>query len=386
MGHAIRLFGKFGVIALFIALVFPSVAATNEAKEGADETVLRRMIGQMIMVGFVGGDTEAAGYRVVEEQAVTGKITGVLYLGRNIRTREEVRSLSARLQRTAAEPLLIAVDQEGGRVQRLTRDIGFQNTPGAAVVARSMSPDYARSLYLNMARGLADLGFNLNLGPVVDLNVNPANPIIGRLGRSYGTNPNRVTAYAKAFIESHRTAGVFSALKHFPGHGSSVGDTHKDSVDVGKTWTEGELVPYRDLIASGDAEIVMTAHIINGALSDGKRIPATLSSAVLKGILRGELNFKGVIMSDDLQMEAIAGTMAFEDTVRQAVLSGNDILLFANDKRPDPTIPERAAAILVKASRSDPVMRGRIEESFFRIMKLKAQLVPAPFVTQEKGR
>ncbi|MET4687652.1 glycoside hydrolase family 3 N-terminal domain-containing protein [Sinorhizobium fredii] len=350
----------------------------EEAKTKLDtgDIILRQRIGQMVLVGFVGNTPDDEGYKIVLDQAAQGRITGVLYLGRNIRSHKAVKGLNEGLQSASAAPLLVAVDQEGGRIERLTKAVGFRESPSAASVAHTMEPTAAEAEYGKMAAGLASWGFNLNLGPVVDLNTNPENPIIGRLGRSYSSDEQKVSAYARAFVEGHRRNGMLTALKHFPGHGSSAGDTHKGIVDVTQSWSESELAPYRELIASGDARMIMSSHVINGNIPGAEGTPASMSPATLAGLLRKKLKFKGVIISDDLQMGAINNTRSFEDTVRQAVLAGNDVLVFANDKHPDPTIPDRISDLLLKEARANPTILTRIEESYRRVMRLKGSLYP----------
>ena len=142
-----------------------------------------------------------------------------------------------------------------------------------------------------------------------------------------------------------------------------------------RTWVEAELFPYRALIASGDAAMVMSAHVTNGRLSAREAVPATLSHATLTGLLREKLGFEGVVISDDMQMAAIAEGRSLEKAVRQAVLAGNDILLFANDRHPDPRVPEKVAAILIEEARRNPEMLDRIRASHANIMRLKGNLV-----------
>ncbi|AZO32408.1 glycoside hydrolase family 3 protein [Mesorhizobium sp. M1B.F.Ca.ET.045.04.1.1] len=339
-----------------------------------EEGKLRRMIGQMVLVGFVGDSPDDDGYKRVVKQAEAGEITGVIYLGRNISSLDAVRQLNNGLQKYSASPLFIAIDQEGGRIQRLTGDIGFREVPSEATVAKTLSPDEAGAVYRNLASDLSSLGFNLNLAPVVDLNVNPANPIIGKLGRSFSADPEEVELYAKAFVEAHRSKGVLTALKHFPGHGSSTKDSHKGMADVTKTWSEKELQPYRNLIASGDVDMVMAAHVINAKLAFSPDIPSSLSKATLTGLLRENMHFKGVVISDDMQMQAITDNVSFEDSVLRAVRAGNDILIFANDKHPDPAIPEKIAALLSAEARRDPEMLDRIKKSYENVMRLKRKL------------
>lgn len=362
-----------------ITLLASGTSHAEEAKPKPDvgDIILRQMIGQMVLVGFVGNKPNDEGYKIVLEQAAQGRITGVLYLGRNIRSHKAVKELNDRLQSTSLAPLLVAVDQEGGRIERLTKAVGFRESPSAASVAHTMEPEAAEAEYGKMASGLASWGFNLNLGPVVDLNTNPENPIIGRLGRSYSSDEQKVSAYARAFVEGHRRNGMLTSLKHFPGHGSSAGDTHKGLVDVTQSWSELELSPYRELIASGDAQMIMSSHVINRNIPGAEGTPASMSPATLAGLLRKKLKFKGVIISDDLQMGAIINTRSFEDTVRQAVLAGNDVLVFANDKHPDPTIPDRISDLLLKEARANPTILARIKESSLRVMRLKDSLYPS---------
>src|SRR5690606_10098573 len=168
-----------------------------------------------------------------------------------------------------------------------------------------------------MAATLAEAGINLNLAPVVDVNVNPDNPVIGQLERSFSGDPDVVTEQAKAFIEAHHEHGVLCTLKHFPGHGSSEADSHLGFVDVTNLWSRQELEPFRNLIDAGLADAIMTAHIFN-ANWDSEH-PATLSRAVITGILREELGYDGVVITDDMQMGAIRDFYGFEAAVVMSV-------------------------------------------------------------------
>lgn len=358
-------------------------ARAETADPGAEVAVkealgLETKIGQMIMVGFPGNRPGHSGFRRVLEQMEAGQIGGVLYLGRNLRDRETVRQMNAALSEAAASstPPLIAIDQEGGIVQRLKRHHGFPQTVSAKRMARRSSPAEAEEAYGALAEGLADWGFTLNLGPVVDVDINPRNPIIGRLGRSYSRDPVRVADYGAAFVEAHRSQRVLTALKHFPGHGSSRRDSHKGAVDVSRTWSDKELIPFQRLIDNDKVDLIMTAHVINRALQgkDEKRVPVSLSEAALTGTLRGELGFAGVIITDDLQMDAIRRNHSLEDAVLRAVSAGTDILLFANDKRPDPEIPAKVVKILLTAAKDDPLLAEKIDAAYERVLTLKEKL------------
>lgn len=354
--------------------------ATDPGTELAakEEIALETKIGQMILVGFLGNRPSHSGFKRVLAQMEAGQIGGVLYLGRNLRDRKTVRQMNAALSEAAADhsPALIAIDQEGGIVQRLKRHHGFPQTVSAKRMARRSSPAEALEAYAVLAEGLTDWGFTLNLGPVVDVDINTRNPIIGRLGRSYSRDPVKVADYGAAFVEAHRGHGVLTALKHFPGHGSSRRDSHKGAVDVSRTWSDKELIPFQRLIDNDKVDLIMTAHVINRRLqNEGKGVPVSLSETALTGTLRGDLGFAGVIITDDLQMDAIRRNHSLEDAVLRAVGAGTDILLFANDKRPDPEIPSKVAKILLTAAKDDPQLVNKINAAYERIVTLKDGLV-----------
>jgi len=357
----------------------PKPARQADTAPGDTLPDLKTQIGQMILVGFVGNSIDKLGYERVNAQLQAGEITGVLYLGRNILDRHTVGKMNAGLNAAAPAPPLIAVDQEGGVVQRLKGWHRFPQTVSAKRMAQRASPADAATAYDLMAEALADWGFNLNLGPVVDLDKNPRNPIIGRLGRSFSSDPEIVVAFSEAFIDAHRRHGVFTALKHFPGHGSSHTDSHKGAVDISRTWSPDELEPFRQLIAKDKADLIMTAHVHNRGLQDkGERKPVSLSETALAGVLRGDLGYDGVIITDDLQMDAIRKNHSFRDAVVMAVEAGTDILVFANDKRPDPEVPAKVTDILVKAAESDPALRQKIAAAYKRVRALKSRLKVSP--------
>jgi len=174
---------------------------------------------------------------------------------------------------------------------------------------------------------LENLGINTNLAPSVDL-IYDYNPIIAGLNRSFSADEKQVSLYAKEFIKAHRKYEIFTAIKHFPGHGSSLEDSHNGFVDISKTWSEIELEPYIELIHSGDADMIMTAHVFNSNLDE--LYPSTLSYKANTELLRDKLGYKGVIVSDDLQMGAIAKHYTLEQIVTLSINSGVDMLLFGN--------------------------------------------------------
>ncbi len=335
---------------------------------------LEAMAGQMILVGFAGDSAGASSVRALRAEIAAGDIGGVMYLRPNVASLAAVKAMNAAFRAAAPSPALppfITLDQEGGAVERLTAKVGFKEIPNAATVAAGNSPEAAGGIYAEMAKSVAALGFTVNFGPVVDLNLNTANLIIAKYGRAFGTTARQVVPYAEAFIAAHHRAGLLTALKHFPGHGSSTGDSHQGFVDITQTWLPTELLPYKDLIGEGLADFVMVGHLIHTGYSS---LPSSLAPEWITGVLRGELGFDGVVISDDLEMGAIREHFDLEETVTRAVRAGMDVLLFSNTADPRPTLGDEIRAILLAEAGKDPAFRARIEESYRRIVSLKQRL------------
>jgi beta-N-acetylhexosaminidase len=260
-------------------------------------------IGQMILIGFPKGEVDP----VVLKEVSEGKVGSIILFEKNIPAKNSfvaLKKITWTYQNAAPIPLLIAIDQEGGRVNRLKDKYGFPKSITAEAMGKSTTLDSVRFYSESTASTLAGLGINVNFAPVVDLRSNPDNPIIAKVGRAFSANEDSVIMMAKEVVKQHRKYGVLTALKHFPGHGSSKDDTHLGIADVTNTWEERELKPYQALIDSGYVDGVMTSHIVNKNLEpDG--LPGTLSDDVLTGILRKRLHFNGVVFSDDMQIQAI---------------------------------------------------------------------------------
>lgn len=333
------------------------------------------MIGAMLLLGFRGTTAQdATALGDLRERHLGGVLlfSKDLPTGgtRNVTSPDQVRTLTAGLRAESGGPLIVAVDQEGGKVARLGPDAGFPATRSAADLGATGDPEQTRAAADAMAATLADVGVSLNLAPVVDVDTNPTNPIIGRLGRSFSADPDVVTAHAAAFVEAHRAHGVATALKHFPGHGSSTGDSHLGFVDVTATWQPLELTPFRDLVARGLADAVLVAHVLNGQLDPD--YPASLSAKTIDGALRGDLGFDGPVITDDLQMGAITQRWGFEEALRRAVLAGADLLTYGNNLEAfDPDLGRRAYETLLGDVRSGVISEDRIAASYRRIARLR---------------
>jgi len=337
---------------------------------------LSEKIGQILMIGFRG--LEAGDRSPIVQDIRAGRIGGVVLFDRdlalktgerNIRSPRQVKKLIAALQNAAAVPLLVAVDQEGGQVARLKEKHGFPATVTPQSLGDLDDPGETRRQAGTIAAALAKAGFNLNFAPLVDLNVNPANPIIGRYQRSFSADPDTVTRHALAVIEAQREHGVASCLKHFPGHGSSRQDSHLGFTDVSATWAPLELAPYRELIAHGLADAIMTAHIFNRRLDP--EFPATLSKKIITGLLRKEMRFAGVVISDDMEMKAISAEYNRKTALALALNAGIDIILMANNRVYDKDIAIRTQEMILDLIAAKRVSAARIDQACRRVMDLK---------------
>jgi beta-N-acetylhexosaminidase len=337
---------------------------------------LREKVGQLLMVGFRG--LEAGAHSPIVQDIRAGRVGGIVLFDqdmllqgepRNIRSPRQVRKLISALQQAAPVPLLLAVDQEGGKVARLKKKYGFPASVSARYLGDVDDPELTGRHAAATAAVLARAGFNLNFAPVVDLNLNPDNPVIGMLDRSYSPQVPTVVRHALAVIEAHLRQGVGCCLKHFPGHGSSRQDSHLGFTDVSETWKALELEPFAEIIARGRADAIMTAHIFNRRLDP--EFPATLSKKTITGLLRRDLGFAGVIISDDLDMKAVSAEYERERALELALNAGNDIILIANNLAYDDHVAARTHDCILGLVAAGRVSEARVDEACRRVMDLK---------------
>jgi beta-N-acetylhexosaminidase len=366
-------FGRIGAVLAVVLAVSRPVAGFAQDGQKPD---LQTMIGQMLMVGFAGSTPENGDIDSLTWQIRHGIIGGVILLKRNVKNPEQLSKLTQYLQDASGDrPLFIAIDQEGGRVQRLTSETGFPEWASAAEVARrtARDPGYARGYYTDRAAQLSALHINLNFGPVVDLNINPSSPAIGALDRSFGADAATVVDDGADFVLGHRAHGVLTTVKHFPGHGSAAADSHKSLPDIGKTWTTDELVPYRDLASQGLVDMAMTGHLLTPEFSDGPGVPVSLS---VKGVgaLRAIVGATPVIITDDLEMAPIQAQYSETEAAILAILAGNDVLLHSTFEHIDPDIGPRLNMAIQEAVVSGRIPLSRIEAAYARIVALKSRI------------
>jgi len=350
------------------------IVSLEAGKIGIDQK-----IGQMLMVGF--HQTSAPKDSEICQDIRKYHIGAVILFDynpvdkskpKNISSKKQLKKLTSQLQKCSYDgKLLIAVDQEGGRVQRLKHKYGFLGNFPQANEVKGKNKKEVKKIYLKMGKELHNVGINYDLAPVVDLDINKKNHVIHGLGRSFGSDPKEVAEYAKIFIEAMHKNHVLTAIKHFPGHGSSVGDTHKGFVDVTHLWKEEELKPYK--LLKNDADTVMVAHVFNKNID--KDYPATLSYKTVNKLLRNKIGYKGVVITDDLQMGAISKKYSLRKTLKLAINAGDDILLFGNQLDPKKIYKTQKLVETIKSLvKSGEVKEKDINAAYKRIQKLKRKL------------
>ncbi|MEE4239631.1 MAG: glycoside hydrolase family 3 N-terminal domain-containing protein [Anderseniella sp.] len=365
---------NIAAVASLLAAMLAAMTVADARPVTRDEG-LRKMYGQLVIKGFAGQTPRDASVRQVRAALERSEIGGVILFHKNIRNPKQVAALTRYLS-SANTPFtpLIAVDEEGGSVERLNRRKGFTYTPGHFRMQQRFRLDDARKRYDGMAAELSSAGFNTNFGPVVDLLVNPQNPIIARKYRSYGAHPLHVARYAHTFIEAHAARGIGTALKHWPGHGSSANDSHLRFVDVTKQWQPAEIEPYRRLFRAGYSGMVMTSHLYHKDWGMGQDLPASLSPVAIQTRLRDELGFDGVVITDDLQMRAITSKRPLEEAIVLALKAGNDLVLIGNMLASTPSNTDFAINAIEKAVKAGRLDFKQLYRSWQRVQAYKARL------------
>ncbi|KTC66479.1 glycosyl hydrolase family protein (plasmid) [Legionella adelaidensis] len=355
------------------------------------EVSLREKIGQMLIFGFQGKN-------VTEDSDITRSIFmynlgGVILFDydyqsklydRNIESPEQVQLLNTSLQTFTKKankkykrpnlPLFISVDYEGGLVTRLSEQYGFPATFSAKQLGQ-MSISDAKLQAESMADTLKTAGFNLDFAPDADLDVNPETSFISKKERSFSADPDMVSQYGKTFSQAFQEKKIECAYKHFPGHGSAAGDTHLGFVDVTDTWSKEELIPFvQQINEPNHCHFLMTAHVVNRQI-EPSGVPATLSYKILTSLVREQYNFDGIIISDDMQMKAIAANYGLEEALTMAINAGVDMLIFGNQVAEVPQNPKEIIDIIEKQVKKGKIKKERIESAYNQIIKVKTRLL-----------
>lgn len=416
-------------ILLLVCYTTPAVSKQCTDLVSADTC---HKIGQMLVVGFGGHASDQSGNVIFDDansstftpDSKIGHAIRDLHVGgvilyshtyrdkkteqyirdRNIQGPKQLAQLNLdlknysnkmrRTQKLPALPLWIAIDQEGGIIDRLTderhfrlpqylpRALGEQQERAVTTVAKQHAPKHTYTLAQQTAKVLKQEHIDINFAPVVDVNINPSCPIVGALGRSFSHDPLIVAEQAQQTIKGFHSQGIIAAIKHFPGHGSADADTHLGLTDITDTYQrENELIPYQRLIKHGYHDLVMTSHVINGQFDQSQCIPgekqdhhtwcpATLSYKTLTELLRNKLGFSGVIISDDITMDAIAKQYPLATTLEKAINAGVDMFIVGNHHF-DQT--EKVVLAIAELVHTKKVSEERINQAFGRIITLKHQ-------------
>jgi len=326
---------------------------------------LKKKVGRLLIAGFKGITMSDEIKYLIHEY----HIGGIILFGRNIGTPEEILHLTRSLQHEAkiagySTPLLICIDQENGVVRRLGE--GTTIIPGAMLLGATHNPQHAFTAGVITGKELKALGVNWNLAPVVDVNNNPKNPVIGV--RSFGEDQHKVAEFAKQSMLGMQKAKVMTTLKHFPGHGDTSVDSHLDLPIINhdlQRLHEVELVPFKECIAAG-ADAIMTAHVYFPALEKEENTPATLSRSVITNLLREELKFDGVITTDCMEMDAIAKGIGTVNGAVKAIQAGVDLVMVSHIH----SLQEQSILKLVEAVENGDISEEQIDESINRIEKM----------------
>lgn len=377
----------FGTLLVLISISFNSCLIAKDVRKGnkeenysKEDLELRRKIAQMLILGFRGTELKSSDniYKLITREGIGGVIlfdydVPSKKAKRNIENPNQLRKLCRDLQKAGTNKLLISIDQEGGKVSRLKEIYGFPPTVSQQYLGDNHNKKLTSEWAARTATNLKSLGINLNFAPSVDVNINPQCPIIGKLERSFSSDEERVITHSKLVIEEHRKKGILTAIKHFPGHGSSNSDTHKGVVDVTDTYQERELIPFQRLIDEGYVDMIMTSHVFNANIDSV--YPSTLSYKTLTNLLRVKMGYRGIIISDDMAMGAIAKEYNLKTCLEKGINSGVNIFIFSNNGETyDDEIGYKFIDTVFQLVKEGKVSEQSIINSYVMIEKLKAKM------------
>lgn len=353
-----------------LALMFCLIAfGFNNVSIAAD---VDEMIGQMIILGFKGNSVKSKGFKTVLNQVEKGEIGGVIFFEDNIKNKEEFLKMTTALKNSKAKiKPFISIDMEGGYVLRMNENNGFKNFKSAKEVS-NLTTKEAYKEYSDMAEELAKMNINLNYAPCVDLAINK-DSIIETKERSYSSDPKIVVKYAKEFIKAFDDKKIATSIKHFPGHGSPTGDTHLGFVDATNTYKDEELIPYMELANLKPTQTVMVSHLYNKNID--ARYPSSLSYNTIEKFLRIQTDFKGVTITDDLDMGAIRKNYELYEIVPLAVNAGENVLLFSNREKGDEKLAKKINLIIKNGLIEGLILPSNILDSYKKIVKLKKEII-----------
>lgn len=370
----------FAFVALLVVGAIPVFvyckAAVPATKTSTADAILQSEIDQLFMIGFR-GRTYARAPELAKALASTN-LGGIIlfdydtptkkYL-RNIQTKTQVKTLIVSAQMHAKTPLLVGLDEEGGAVSRLKTIKGYTKTPSAAALGTKSDADVA-TIAAGLGTTLKGLGFTIDFAPDLDTNIQPNSPAIGAVGRSFSSDPNIVAEKATAFMSGLSSQGIISVGKHFPGHGSALGDSHTGFTNITDTYTSAELIPFQKACAAG-IPAIMVGHLFNNSIDP--YYPASLSQKHIENLKNiGCQNT--LIVSDDMDMKAITDTYGRKESLVLALNAGIDEIILSNNITTyDKTEYFTARQTVFDAVKEGSIPRARIDEAYQKVTALKKQ-------------
>ena len=363
------------IINIYIISVILFISSAKEVYSESQYDSLKIKISQMLIFGI--GDAQ----KVLEEDSLleaysNTHLGGIILFEKNIskkRSKNHLKALIDEIQSVSKIPSFVAIDEEGGKVNRLKPMYGFHVTRSAKYLGEINNLDSTYFYAKKTSDLLKEIGVNVNFAPVVDLALNTSN-FIYNAERSFGKDSDRVFFHARNVVNAHRENDIVTVLKHFPGHGSSTTDTHKEFTDVSSSWIVEELFPYHKMMIEDKVDAIMTSHVVNSKIDDSM-LPATLSERSINKLLRGFMDYKGVVFSDDMQMGAITKNFDLKESIIYAINAGVDVLIFSNNQLyKDQVKPDEVISIIEDGVRNGEISLLSINESFKRIHNLKKKI------------
>lgn len=363
------------IILTIIGLLSANILSAQEYNK--KDVELRKKIGQMLILGFRGMELKSSStiYNLITKENIGGVILFDYDFPskkpeRNIRNPEQLRKLCSELQKAGKNRLFISINQEGGKISPLKEDYGFPPTVSQEFLGNNNKLKLTSEWAARSASTLKALGFNLNFAPCVDLNINPDCPIIGKMERSFSSDPKIVISNSRKVLEEYKKQGIITSIKHFPGYGSSTSSTYNGILDITKTYSENELIPFKELISEGLVDIVMTANVFNSNFDE--KYPATMSYNTLTNKLKVQMSFNGIILSDDISMGEILKQYDLKTCFEKSINAGVDMFIISNNgEKYDENIGYKSIDAIFQLVKEGKVSENKILESWAKIQKLK---------------
>lgn len=299
-----------------------------------------------------------------QEALATWPVGGLVYFKQNIQSEEQLREMLANTASYSTFPIFLGVDEEGGRVARVADALGLENVGPMADIGSTGDVQAAYTANQTIGTYLASYGFNVDFAPVADVLTNEDNAVIG--DRAFSGDPQTVADMVAGAVEGLQSAGVSACLKHFPGHGDTAGDSHTGAAETDRTKEEmdaAEFLPFRSGIETG-ADMVMVGHISAPSLTDGEKIPASLSEEIITGILREELGYDGIVITDAMNMAAVTDYYEADVAAIMALKAGADMILMPEDF-------QQAYEGVLQAVQDGTISQERVDDSLKRIYRVK---------------